>query len=76
MSPQSRFIDPAIQLSTWEKWNAGVIAQIVIYFCLCIIGLNFIPNTIWNTDGSELVYVMGAIGVWRYGWWLNHWVRP
>jgi glycosyltransferase Alg8 len=72
---QTRLLDPAIPLALHEKWSPKVLFQISVYFCICIIGVTLVPNSIWDADGSELIYVMGVIGVWRYGWWLSHWVR-
>ena len=68
-------LDPAVALAGHEKWSPLVIFQIAVYFSACFIGLTFLPNNLWDPEGKELVYVMGAIGVWRYGWWLSHWVR-
>ena len=70
-----RFDDPATPLSFAEKWSPLVIYQLVLYFSVCVLLLAHVPNQIWDPANRQLIYVMGAIGIWRYAWWLNHWVR-
>ncbi|MEM7747449.1 MAG: hypothetical protein AAF346_04295, partial [Pseudomonadota bacterium] len=75
MNQQLKLHDPAIALAFHEKWSPKVLLQLGFYFCVCVSAIALIPNQIWDPDGREFVYVMGILGVWRYGWWLNHWVR-
>ena len=75
MNEQLRLSDPAIPLAFHEKWSPKVLFQLALYFCICLSALTLVPNQIWNPDGREFVYVMGVLGIWRYGWWLNHWIR-
>jgi glycosyltransferase Alg8 len=62
-------------LPRFAKWSPGVQLQLLLYFCVCLIALQLLPNTIWDPAGREIVLVMGAIGIWRYAWWFNHWMR-
>ena len=70
-----RLMDPAAPLSFFEKWSPVVFLQLAIYFCACFALLSLVSNQIWNQDAREFVYVIGILGIWRYAWWLNHWVR-
>ncbi|MEZ5850002.1 MAG: glycosyltransferase [Hyphomicrobiaceae bacterium] len=58
-----------------EKWSPRVQLSLWLYFCVCFILLNLLPNSIWDPQNREIVYVIGILGVWRYAWWFNHWVR-
>jgi len=57
------------------KWSPATQLHLLTYFAVCLIGLQLLPNTIWNPADREIVYVMGAIGIWRYSWWFTHWIR-
>ncbi len=70
-----RAIDPAVPLTWQEKWSAGTIYKLTLYFGLCLVLVAHVPNQIFDPDNMAFVYVMGAIGLWRYSWWLTHWVR-
>ena len=72
---QLKQIDPAIPLAFHEKWSPRVIARLIVYFSVCSVGLALIPNSLWDHESRELIYVMGVIGIWRYGWWFTHWMR-
>lgn len=59
----------------WEKWSPDKQFEILLYFMCCYIALVSLPNYIWDPTGREFVYIMGILGVWRYSWWANHWIR-
>ena len=67
--------DAAVPLSFYEKWSPWVLFQLFIYFGVCIILLQELPNIIYDPDSAAFVYVIGVLGIWRYGWWFNHWIR-
>ncbi len=67
--------DTTRTLSLWEKWSPEVQLQIFAYFAVCFIALSTIPNSIYDPGGREIVYVIGILGIWRYLWWFNHWMR-
>jgi len=75
MRPQLKLDDPSVPLSLSEKWTLSVQFQIAIYFTICFILLGSLPNTIWNPEAREFVYIIGILGIWRYLWWFNHWMR-
>ena len=70
-----RLNDPTARLSFWEKWSPAVQLKIWLYFGGCFVALSLLPNTIWDPDARELVYVIGLLGIWRYTWWFNHFIR-
>jgi len=67
--------DDTAQLPWIEKWSPKVQLQIALYFAVCFILLNKLPNSIWDPAAHEFVYVIGVLGIWRYLWWFNHWMR-
>lgn len=71
----TRMDQPDRPLPRFSKWSPGVQIRLLAYFCVCGILLEFLPNSIWDPETHEIVYVMGALGIWRYSWWFNHWVR-
>ncbi len=58
-----------------EKWSADVQLRILTYFAVCYIALATVPNSIWDPAAHEFVYLIGVLGIWRYLWWFNHWMR-
>ena len=69
-----RLLDPAEQLSFFEQWPPRVLLNLTMYFSICFVLLSLIPNSIRNQESREFVYIIGVLGIWRYVWWLNHWV--
>ena len=58
-----------------KKW---AVHQIVFFFVLSV-GLfwllSFTPNRFFNPDILHLTITLGALGMWRFGWWFTHAVR-
>lgn len=73
--PLYKLEDPTLPLAWHEKWGPLVLAKIAAYFAICFTALMMLPNTLWDPDAREFIYVLGILGIWRYGWWLNHWLR-
>ena len=71
----ARIDTPDRPLSAREKWSPAVQVKLLLYFAVCFIGLQLLPNSIWDPEAREIVYVIGILGIWRYGWWFNHWMR-
>lgn len=67
--------DPTIWPSGFEKWNARNLFKIFFYFSCCLLAILLLPNTIWDAQYSEVTFVIGSLGIWRYGWWLTHAIR-
>ena len=70
-----RQTDPTVTLSTAEKWSPLVQVKLWAYLAVCFCLLNVIPNTLWDPEAHEIVYVVGILGIWRYTWWGTHWLR-
>ncbi len=67
--------DPTRPLPPGVKWSAEVQLQLFLFWSICFIALTQIPNAIFDPDNDEIVFVVGLLGVWRYLWWGNHFVR-
>lgn len=70
-----RLEDPSEPLSFFEKWSPLVQAKLLLAVAVCIIALEHADNSIWDPEVNEFVYTMGILGVWRYSWWMTHWMR-
>ena len=73
--PWYKLEDPTVPLPWHVKWGPAVQVKIALYFAVCFTLLMMLPNSLWDPDNREVVYVLGILGIWRYGWWLNHWLR-
>ncbi len=67
--------DPTKPLPPGSKWSPQVFLKLILYVTCCCIALSAIPNQLWDPDNNEIVYVIGILGIWRYLWWFNHWMR-
>jgi glycosyltransferase Alg8 len=46
-----------------------------VYVAVILGAIAAIPAHTWERLGSRLFVTIGVIGLWRYGWWLLHFVR-
>ena len=67
--------DPSREIPFLEKWSPNVQLGLWLYFCVCFIALSLLPNSIWDPEARDFVMVVGLLGIWRYSWWFNHWMR-
>ena len=58
-----------------EKWSLAVLWRIATFFGICILALLHVPNRVFDPKLAAITLSMGALGVWRYAWWFNHFVR-
>ena len=58
-----------------RKWSGRVLLNIGLFLATCIALLASLPNPFVDEDTRRLTFALGALGVWRYAWWLNHAVR-
>lgn len=49
--------------------------KFILYCGVLFILIWNLPNTIWNPDYKMWLILFGALGLWRYVWWLTHFVR-
>ena len=71
----NRLDDPTLWPTGWAKWTPGVLIQIAIYICICLIVLISVPNSLFDSETKSITFAIGALGIWRYGWWFTHAVR-
>lgn len=67
--------DPTDWRAGRAKWTFPVLLKISLYFLCCLIGILTVPNVIWDIETRQITLVIGALGIWRYGWWFTHAVR-
>ena len=82
--------DPMVQLSSifppasmsnnastkrLRKWTPANIYTLLLILGACLLVMLNLPRSALWTGPGELVAVLGAIGAWRYSWWLTHFVR-
>ncbi len=46
-----------------------------LYYGTLVFLMNHFPNSIWDPEIPAVVITLGIIGIWRYSWWFNHYVR-
>ena len=62
-------------LRFWEKWSPWVMLQLTLFFAFCFGMLLTIPNQLYSAELGRVTYILGILGIWRYGWWMNHFLR-
>jgi len=67
--------DPTDWPAGFQKWTPATLAKILIYVAICICMMLTIPNTIFDAKTMSITLTIGALGIWRYGWWFTHAVR-
>ncbi len=67
--------DPTKPVPTREKWSPFVLFKLFLYFAICFIGLDTLPNTLWDPELRQITILIGVLGIWRYAWWFTHAVR-
>lgn len=67
--------DPTFWPKGWAKWTPMVLVQIALYISVCLIVILVVPNSLFDTQTKSITFTIGALGVWRYGWWFTHAVR-
>ena len=67
--------DPTIWPKGWKKWTPAALYQIAVYLGICVILLFSIPNAIFDAQTMTITLTIGALGIWRYGWWFTHAIR-
>ena len=67
--------DPTDWPTGWEKWTPQSVYNIAFYLGCCFLGILVLPNSIWDSRTQTITFVIGALGIWRYGWWFTHAAR-
>ncbi|MCJ8320632.1 MAG: glycosyltransferase family 2 protein [Colwellia sp.] len=67
--------DPTSWPTGFEKWTIKHLFNITLYFSSCLLAVLTLPNSIWDSEVKQVTFVIGSLGLWRYGWWFTHAVR-
>lgn len=71
--PNSPPAVPAV--SGQRKWSLAALSGVAIYLAICALIATRLPAGLWLQNGRTFVGLLGAFGLWRYGWWLSHVIR-
>ena len=58
-----------------EKWTLNFWARFSILFLALLAALVFWPNAFLNPDLLVVTFILGGLGIWRFGWWFTHAIR-
>ena len=58
-----------------EKWSPLVLFKLGTWLGLCVVAVLHLPNQLLDPAVGTVVISMGVLGLWRYAWWFNHFVR-
>lgn len=67
--------DPTDWPTGFKKWTPFHFICILLYISCCYIALMLLPNRLWDPHVKQITFVIGGLGLWRYGWWFTHAVR-
>ncbi len=57
------------------KWSLIDILILSATLLVCLLGILYVDDFIFDFTTYEVTYMLGALGLWRYGWWFNHALR-
>lgn len=58
-----------------EKWPLVRLFQFVFLLGFLMWAMVFWPNNFLNPDLLTVTFILGGLGLWRFGWWFTHAVR-
>ena len=59
----------------FAKWSMVRIVQFALLIGLLCAAMVSWPNNFFHPDLLQVTFVLGALGIWRFGWWFTHAVR-
>lgn len=59
----------------FAKWSVVRIVQFGLLIGVLCAAMVFWPNNFFQPDLLQVTFVLGALGIWRFGWWFTHAVR-
>ena len=68
----------ALREKEWKPrfvWELKEVFWLYLFLAFLIFALLNTPNSIWDPENRKLVVTIGAIGIWRYSWWLLNLIR-
>ena len=71
----SQLDEPTNWPKGFKKWTPLVLLKISIYLAICLILVLTFPNSLFDEKTKTITFTLGALGIWRYGWWFTHAVR-
>jgi mannuronan synthase len=60
-----------------SKWTLEAWSELALYVGMCAAALLILRDHSWERGGDSKVFLsgLGALALWRYGWWLTHLIR-
>lgn len=58
-----------------RKWSPRFFATLALIFATLFIAATLLPNRFFDPQFRTVSVVLGTLGIWRFGWWFNHWIR-
>ncbi|MEM6385669.1 MAG: glycosyltransferase [Pseudomonadota bacterium] len=58
-----------------RKWSAGQLFMLVVAMVVLTYLLVTTNNRFFQPDVLHVTFVIGSLGIWRFGWWFTHAVR-
>jgi glycosyltransferase Alg8 len=55
-----------------RKWTPRNVLALILTLAACAAGLAFLPNHLFDPELMRITWVLGLLGLWRFGWWFNH----
>ena len=59
----------------YVKWGLGDLLKLYFYFGTLLLAALTLPNALYDPATRSFTILIGALGIWRYGWWFTHVVR-
>jgi glycosyltransferase Alg8 len=53
----------------------GDLGRLFFFAGLLTLALFHLPNGLYCSANARIIMTLGVLGLWRYGWWLTHFVR-
>lgn len=67
--------DPTEWPKGFAKWTPAALTHIFLYLSTCLLAILLLPNRLWDPQIREVTFVIGLLGLWRYGWWFTQAMR-
>ncbi|WP_299403872.1 glycosyltransferase [uncultured Roseobacter sp.] len=61
--------------SGFAKWSGTRIAQFGVLLVALTAAMVCWPNNFFHPDVLQVTFVLGVLGIWRFGWWFTHAIR-
>ena len=58
-----------------RKWSPRDVYTVALILGACLAAGLSLPDEAWRAGSGQMLAVLGGIGLWRYSWWLTHFIR-